>query len=75
MSKPSSWPHGYFTLTFSMRLRRRLTFTSPRQKKRAESRVSWKHWRQLAAAPIRSGGMTAAALVRTIDAKKPTDFS
>jgi hypothetical protein len=28
----------------------------------------------LAAAPIRSGGMTAAALVRTIDAKKPTVF-
>ena len=28
----------------------------------------------LAAAPIRSGGMTAAALVRTIEAKKPTIF-
>jgi hypothetical protein len=28
----------------------------------------------LAAAPIRSGGMTAAALVRCIDAKKPTIF-
>ena len=29
---------------------------------------------QLAATPIRSGGMTAAALVRTIEAKKPTIF-
>jgi hypothetical protein len=28
----------------------------------------------LSAAPIRSGGMTAAALVRTIEAKKPTIF-
>ncbi len=28
----------------------------------------------LAAAPVRSGGMTAAALVRTIEAKKPTIF-
>ena len=28
----------------------------------------------IAAAPIRSGGMTAAALVRTIEAKKPTLF-
>jgi len=28
----------------------------------------------LAAAPIRSGGMTAAALVRTIEAKRPTIF-
>jgi len=28
----------------------------------------------LSAAPIRSGGMTAAALVRSIDAKKPTIF-